>query len=73
MPKYRVHLEAAASASVEVEAASEEEALDAVWNEEQVELPWACHQCPEISEWVFPPDEDQSRKREDYITLIEED
>lgn len=72
MAKYRIYLESTASASVEIEADSEEEAIEAVWAEEQVELPWSCHQCPEITEWVFPPDEYPDRRRGDYITKIED-
>lgn len=71
MPKYRILLETEAFASVEVEADSAEEALEKMWEEE--ELPWSCHQCPEVGEWSFPPERDSSLKLDHYITEIKGD
>lgn len=49
MGTYRVYLVTEASASVEVEADSEEEAIERAFEE----APYACHQCPEIGDWAL--------------------
>ena len=67
MATYQIYLQAVASASVEVEAESEEEALELVWD---CDLPYSCHQCPELGDWEFPPDTDPYLKQEHYITKI---
>lgn len=69
MAKYRVYLEATSSTTVEVEADSKEEAVELAF---QGDLPYACHQCPELSEWEFPPDVYGSHyKTEDYVEELE--
>ena len=67
MPKFRVYLEAVASTTVEVEADSPEEAAEAAFNEH---LPYSCHQCPEIEDWYFPPDERSTAKIENFVEEI---
>ena len=49
MGTYRVYLVTEASASVEVEADSEEEAVERAFEE----APYTCHQCPEIGDWAL--------------------
>lgn len=49
MAKYRAYLVTEASANVEVEADSEEEAIEKAFEE----APYACHQCPEIGDWAM--------------------
>lgn len=52
MARYQVNLSTYASASVEVEADSEEEAIEKAFDE----APYSCHQCPEIGDWMLPSD-----------------
>lgn len=49
MEKYRVYLVTEASASVTVEADSEEEAIEKAFEN----APYSCHQCPEIGDWTL--------------------
>ena len=65
MATYQSYLQAVATA--EVEAESEEEALELV---RDCDLPYYCHQCPELGYWEFPPDTDPYLKQEHYITKI---
>ena len=69
MPKYRINLTSYVGHTVEVEAETEDEALEAAWDED---LPTSCHQCPQIEDWEFLPDVDSRKKREDFITVLEE-
>ena len=50
MARYQVNLATYASASVDVEAESEEEAVEKAFEE----APYSCHQCPEIGDWSLP-------------------
>lgn len=52
MPKYRVYLVTEASASVEVEAEDESEAIDLAFER----APVACFQCPGIGDWTLLSD-----------------
>ena len=68
MSKYRIYLETTASTSVEVEADSEEEAIDLAFEN----APRAAWDWPDMGEWFFPPDEATPagmppRRREDFI------
>ncbi|GAA1578979.1 hypothetical protein [Leucobacter aridicollis] len=69
MPKYKIYLTGYAGHTVEVEAETADEAIDAALSGD---LPVSCHQCPQIEQWEFPPDVDDRAKRETYITEIEE-
>ena len=69
MATYRIYLETTASTTVEVEADSEDEALIQVW-EGSVELPYSCHQCPEIGDWGLPSDRHPSRDQSEFVTKI---
>ena len=69
MATYRIYLETTASSTVEVEADSEEEALNQLW-EGYVELPYSCHQCPEIGDWELPSDIHPNLKQSELVTKI---
>lgn len=47
MAKYRIHMVTEATASIEVEAETEEEAIEKAFDN----APYSCHQCPEIGDW----------------------
>ena len=69
MPRFRIHLTSHVGHTVEVEAETEDEAIEAALNGD---LPVSCHQCPQIEDWDFLPDVDDRQKREHYITEFKE-
>ena len=66
MTKYRVYLEAVASVSVEVEADSEDEAIDLAFEH----TPSPAWNWPDLGDWYFPADERPNERRSDYIEEI---
>ena len=69
MAKYRVYLVTEASASVEVEADSEEEAIEKAFEN----APYSCHQCPEIGDWALPSEMYPNKfKGEEDVEKIED-
>lgn len=62
MTKYRVVLEAVASIVVEVEADSEDEAVDLAFDH----TPSQGWDWPDLGEWYFPGDE-EGRNQSDYL------
>lgn len=71
MPKYEVTLVATASTTVEVEAESEDEAREAVWERD---LPYASAFAGyDLGDWNFPSDADPEwNKPEDDIVEVSE-
>lgn len=71
MPKYRVHLEAVASVSVEVEAETQEEAVEIAFDH----TPSQGWDWPDLGDWYFPAEEQTpegvpARRWSDYIEEI---
>lgn len=67
MSKYRVYLENVMSVSVEVEADTEDEAIEAAFGQ----TPSAGWDWPDMGDWYFPPDEREAMKRSEFIEEIE--
>lgn len=66
MTRYRVYIEAVASAAIEVEADDEDDAIDKALGE----APSANHTWPDMGDWYFPADE-RRLPRSDYIEELD--